>query len=324
MAARSRKEPFEPRLAGWYEKPMDYRLIIYEADPKTHIAKITLNRPEVMNAMNHQLRAEFFHALKFAERDDKINVIIIKGAGRCFSAGYDLSSANVAIKHSDEEPDLGSRYVDTCEVTHWARYVVQQWWQIWELSKVTIAQAHGYCLAGGSELAAMCDLLVTTPDCQFGYPPMRAMGVDMVWFPWLLPMRKAHELAFTGDTITGEDAYRFGMANYCVPVEKIDAFTEKFAERIAMMPWQMTTQYKRAIKKAYEIMGMRTALETGAMFAYHRTNESEHAKEWDKLFQKLPLKEYLNLRDQPYKDNLTARQDILSGKKPRGRPKKKM
>ncbi|MDD5127322.1 MAG: enoyl-CoA hydratase-related protein [Dehalococcoidales bacterium] len=322
MPRKSRKELFEPRLAGWYEKPLEYKLIIYEPDPKTHVAKITLNRPEVMNAMNHQLRAEFFHALKFAERDDTINVIIIKGAGRCFSAGYDLSSANVAIKHSDEEPDLGSRYVDTCEVTHWARYVVQQWWQIWELSKVTIAQTHGYCLAGGSELAAMCDLLVTTPDCQFGYPPMRAMGVDMVWFPWLLPMRKAHELAFTGDSISGEEAFKYGMANYCIPADKIEEFTAAFAKRVALMPWQMATQYKRAIKKAYEIMGIRTALETGALFAYHRTNESDYAKEWDKLFQELPLKEYLTLRNKPYDDNKKVQEAIFEGRR-RGRPKKK-
>ncbi len=322
MAKRTPKEPFAARTAGWYEKPLDYKLVIYEPDPKSHIAKITLNRPEVMNAMSHELRAEFFHALKFAERDNDINVIIIKGAGRCFSAGYDLSASNVAIKHAEAEPDLGSRYVDTSEVTHWARYVVQQWWQIWELSKVTIAQTHGYCLAGGSELAAMCDLLVTTPDCQFGYPPMRAMGVDMVWFPWLLPMRKAHELAFTGDSISGEEAFRFGMANYCVPAEQIDEYTETFAKRVALMPWQMSTQYKRAIKKAYEIMGIRTAVETGALFAYHRTNESDYAKEWDKLFQKLPLKEYLTLRDQPYKDNKAAQEAILNkGKKP-AKPKK--
>jgi len=98
---------------------------------------------------------------------------------------------------------------------------------IWDLSKVVIAQIHGYCLAGASEMASMCDLLVTTPDCEIGIPPMRSMGVDMLWFPWLLPMRKATEMAVTGDNITGEEAYRLGMANYCVPEEDIDEFTQE-------------------------------------------------------------------------------------------------
>jgi len=303
-------EMLEIRSARWYSKPLNYTLIIYEPDYENHVAKITLNRPEVMNAMSHQLRAELFHALKVSERNNDINVILIKGAGRCFSAGYDLGG-----NMGTEEPDIGSQYMDTCGLTHWARYVIQQWWQIWELSKVVIAQTHGYCLAGASELAAMCDLLVTTPDCQFGYPPMRAMGVDMMWFPWLLPMRKAQEMAFTGDSITGEEAYRLGMANYCVSADDIEEFTDTFAKRVAIMPWQMATQYKRAIKKAYELQGIRPALETSALFAYHRANESEYAREMAELFQKLPLKEYLNIRDRRYKDYRTAEETILKRSK---------
>jgi len=301
-----KKAPFQARSASWYSEPLEYSDIIYEPDKETHVARITLNRPEKMNAMRHQLRAELFHALKFAERDDDINVIVIKGAGRCFSSGYDLGGGM-----GREEPDLGSQYRDTCGLTHWARYVVQQWWQIWELSKVVVAQTHGYVLAGASELVAMCDLLVTTPDCQFGYPPMRSMGVDMLWFPWLLPMRKAHELAFTGDSISGEEAYRLGMANYCVPEKDIEEFTNNFSRRVALMPWQMATQYKRAIKKMYEIRGIRTSLETSALFAYHRTAESEYAREMATMFMQVPLREYLDIRDGPYKDYRTAEQTIL-------------
>ena len=151
---------FEPKTAGWYDKPGNYQCIIYEPNAETHVCKITLNRPDAMNSMSHRLRSEFFHALKVAERDNDINVIVLKGAGRCFSAGYDLSEG-LGVP---EEPDLGSQYKDDCTLTHWTRYCVQQWWQIWELSKVVIAQTHGYCLAGASELVSMCDLLVTTPD----------------------------------------------------------------------------------------------------------------------------------------------------------------
>jgi len=304
MTAEQR-DPFEMHDRNWYEKPLAYKQIIYAPDVTSHIAKITLNRPEVMNAMSHPLRGELFHALKVAERNNDINVIVIKGAGRCFSAGYDLGGGM-----GNAEPDLGSQYMDTCGYTHWARYVIQQWWQIWELSKVVIAQTHGYVLAGASELAAACDLLVTTPDCQFGYPPIRSMGVDMLWFPWHLPMRKAHELAFTGDNITGEDAYRYGMANYCVPENIIDEFTDLFARHVALMPWQMATQYKRALKKAYEIQGIRTAVETSALFAYHRARESDYGRQMDELFRKVPLKEYLKVRDTPYKES-QAKLDAL-------------
>jgi enoyl-CoA hydratase len=303
-------ETLEIRSRRWYAKTLKYTQITYEANLDTHVVKITLNRPEKMNAMSHQLRAELFHALKHSELNPRINVIVIKGAGRCFSAGYDLSGMGT------DEPDLGSQFVDTDPLTHWARYVVQQWFQIWDLSKVVIAQIHGYCLAGASELAAMCDLLVTTPDYEIGYPPMRSMGVDMLWFPWLLPMRKATEMAVTGDNITGEEAYRLGMANYCVPAQDIDEFTEVFAQRVAMMNWQIATQYKRAIKKMYEIQGIRTALDGQALFAYHRVSESDYGREMAEKFVTIPLKEYFNQRDNPYKENKKIMDEILArGKK---------
>ncbi|MBH81708.1 MAG: enoyl-CoA hydratase [Gammaproteobacteria bacterium] len=302
-------EELEIRSASWYQKKLAYSDIIYEVNEDTHVATITLNRPEKMNAMSHQLRAELFHALKHSDLNKDINVIVIKGAGRCFTAGYDLTGMG------SDEPDLGSQFVDTSGVTHWARYVVQQWFQIWDLGKVVIGQLHGYALAGGSELASMCDLLVSTPDCQIGYPPMRSMGVDMLWFPWNLPMRKAMELAVTGDSMTGEEAYRLGMVNYCVDQEDIDEFTAVFAERVALMNWQLATQYKRATKKAYEIQGIRTALDGQALFAYHRVSESDFARDMAKKFGSMPLKEYLNLRDDPYKENKARMDEILARQK---------
>src|SRR5262249_44815951 len=135
--------PFEIHGSGWYEKPLDYKVVIYEPDHESHVAKITMNRPERLNALSHELRAELFHALKVAERDNDINVIVIKGAGRAFSAGYDLAGGNIGV----QEPDFGSQYVGG---SHWARYLINQYWQIWELSKVVIAQTHGYVLAGAS------------------------------------------------------------------------------------------------------------------------------------------------------------------------------
>ena len=303
--------PFEIHGAGWYGKASDYQVVIYDADHETHVARITMNRPERMNALSHQLRAELFHALKVAERDNDINVVILKGAGRCFSSGYDLAGGNVGV----EEPDFGSQYVGS---GHWARYLINQYWQIWELSKIVIAQTHGYVLAGASELCSVCDLVVSTPDCQFGYPPMRAMAApDLMWFPWFLPKRKAAEMIYTGDSITGQEAFDLGMINYCVPEDSIDEFTETFAKRVALIPWQMNTLRKRSFQKAYELMGFRQALEICALMQ-EQFSYTDRAKEMSELMRRVPLREYLTVRDQPYKDYRTAEQAILDRGKREG------
>jgi enoyl-CoA hydratase len=300
----SETDAFDIRGSGWYEKPLDYQVVIYEPDHDTHVARITMNRPDRMNALSHQLRAELFHALKVAERDNDINVIVIKGAGRTFSAGYDLAGGNRGV----EEPDFGSQYVGS---GHWARYLINQYWQIWELSKIVIAQTHGYVLAGATELCSVCDLVVTTPDCQFGYPPMRAMSApDVMWFPLLLPKRKAAEMVYTGDSITGEEAYRLGMVNYSVPAEDIDEFTDNFARRVALIPWQVNTLHKRAFQKAYELQGFRESLEINALM-WEQFSYTDRIKEMGQLMREVPLREYLTKRDQPYNDYRTAERAIL-------------
>ncbi len=299
-----KRAPFETHSAKWYEKPLDYEVVIYEANHESHVAKVTMNRPEKRNALSHQLRAEIFHALKVAEHDNDINVIILKGAGPCFSAGYDIGGGM-----GTDEPDFGSQYVGS---GHWARYLINQYWQIWELSKVVIAQTHGYVLAGASELCFVCDLLVTSPDCEFGYPPMRTMSApDLMWFPWLLPMRTSKEMIFTGDNITGKEAYRLGMANYCVSEKDIDEFTEIFAKRVALIPWQMNTLRKRSLHKAYELMGVREALEICALMQEELDNTNT-VKEWRELIQKVPLKEYIAKRDGPYREYRAQEEAILA------------
>ena len=308
------RAPFEMHSARWYDKPLDYEKVIYEADHESHVAKVIMNRPEKRNALSHQLRGEIFHALKVAERDKDINVIILKGAGPCFGSGYDFGGGM-----GTDEPDFGSQYVGD---SHWARYLVNQYWQIWELSKIVIAQTHGYVLAGASELCFVCDLLVTTPDCQFGYPPMKNVAApDLMWFPWLLPPRIAREMAFTGDNITGEEAYRFGMANYCVPGEDIDEFIDVYARRVALVPWHLSTLRKRGIQKAYELMGVKEALEISALMQ-EEMNQNEYVKaayETERKISegKLSMKEYLAFRDGPSKALRAQEQAILA----RGRKK---
>ncbi len=244
-----------PTDHSYYESPLEYTDIIYEVEPP--LARIILNRPEKMNALRHQLRGEVFHALRVAESNPDVSVIIIKGAGRCFSAGYDLGAGNQGY----ELPDVGPLVPGPGQ---WPRHLNAGYFMIWDLTKVVIAQAHGYCLAGGSELASYCDLFVVADDLQIGYPPVRDMSPpDNCWFPWHLPMRKAKEMIFTGDALSGKEAVELGLANYSVPEPELDEFTTKLAQRVALVPPQILAMSKRQINRTYEIMGIRTALSAG-------------------------------------------------------------
>jgi enoyl-CoA hydratase len=243
-----------PNDHGAYQQPLEYRSILYDVDGP--VARVVLNRPEKMNALSHELRGELFHALRVAESDASVSIIIIKGNGRCFSAGYDLAGGL-----SGHLPDVGPLLPGPAQ---WPRHLNAGYFMIWDLTKVVIAQAHGHCLAGGSELASYCDLFVVADDALIGYPPVRDMSPpDNCWFPWHLPMRKAKEMIFTGDPLTGKQAADYGLANYSVPAEELDAFTTKLAERVALVPPSLLALSKRQINRTYEVMGIRTALSAG-------------------------------------------------------------
>ena len=167
---------------------MPYQHILVD-DPRPRVRRITLNRPEKRNALNNRLRAEVFEVLEAADRDPGISISILHGAGPCFSAGYDLSSDNSVDQpwHSAAGPG------------QWSRHVVEGWFAIWDLAKPVVAQVHGYCLAGGTELATACDIVYVADDAQIGYPPVRLMSPpDMQYHPWLVGMRRAMELMLTG------------------------------------------------------------------------------------------------------------------------------
>ena len=236
----------------------EYNVILY--DVKDHIAHITLNRPEKMNALSWELRQEIVRALKEAERDDGVGCVIIKGAGRAFSAGYDISP----VQPSPNRPPGGiyiSEMLDgvTGAMIHERKDI---WMNIWNLHKVVIAQVHGYCLAGGSELANMCDLFFVADDALIGYPPVRGLGtVETNYFPWKLPMSKAKFMTLTGKPITGKEAAEWGMATASFPAEQLEEETEKIALGLTSINVDLLAISKRKINRAYEIMGFRTALD---------------------------------------------------------------
>ena len=281
-------------------------------EKKERHAIIQLNRPEKMNALSHNLRAEVFDALKNFEDDDDIKVIIIRGSGRAFSAGYDLSG----ISQVDDERDYVDRRSGLPNVGpihpgqgQWPQHLLSGYWQIWELTKPVISQVHGYCLAGGTELATMCDLMFIAEDAIIGYPPVRAMtSVDILYHPWQMHQKKVRELLYTGDSLTGLEAVEVGWANKAVPVDKLCETTEKFAERIANIDGPMLTMTKRQVNRTYEIMGIRTALAAGAdIQALSAVRPG--GGEFGKIAREKGLKAALDWRDGPFNDYGTTPKD---------------
>ncbi len=281
----------------------DYHDIMYETDER--LAFITLNRPDKLNALSNNLRGEMIHAMKEAEADDDVAVIVLRSAGRAFSSGYDLSPARAAgddsayVDPRSLLPDSGSTHPGPME---WSRHVVATNWIIWELAKPVVAQIQGYCLAGGTELATTCDFRIVAEDAQIGYPPVRAMTtMDMVWSPWHLPMAKAREFAYVGDSFSGAEMERLGWANYAVPAEQLVEFTERFARRMGHIDNDMLMYSKRAVNRQYELMGIRTGLQSGTEIQ-GLSSYRPAAGEFGRRSREEGLKAALEWRDGPFRD----------------------
>lgn len=222
--------------------------------PADGVRRITLNRPEKRNALNHATRGGVLSALREADDDPDVRVSIIRGAGTCFSAGYELGDGN----DGQEMP-----YFTPGGEGQWPRHVTDAWMGIWDLAKPVIAQVHGWCLAGGSELATGCDLVYVADDARIGYPAVRFGVPDMQFHAWFLGPRAAMEMMLTGDWISGEDAVRLGWANRTFPRERLDDEVLALAQRIALVPSDIAQLNKRTVHRAMEVMGLRTAIRAG-------------------------------------------------------------
>jgi enoyl-CoA hydratase len=243
-------------------------------DPAPSVRRLTLNRPEKRNALDNVLRGELFAALEAADQVDAVRVTVIRGAGPSFSAGYDLGA----------DLSQGQPYHTAGGDGNWSRHVVDGWFRIWDLRKPVIAQVHGYCLAGGSELATACDLVYVAEDAQIGYPPVRLMSPpDMQFHPWLVGMRQAMELMLTGDAISGVEAARIGFANRAFAADALEAEVLAIAERVAKIPTDLQQLNKRSVHRAMEIMGMRAALRAGTeiqTLGFHTHSTREYLKQF--------------------------------------------
>jgi enoyl-CoA hydratase len=265
------------------------RLLIDE--PVPHVRRLTLNRPEKRNALDNALRGAIFETLRAADVDADVRVTVIRGAGPCFSAGYDLSADLAADRPYETAGGDGS----------WPRHVVEGWFAIWDLAKPVIAQVHGWCLAGGSELAASCDLVYAADDALIGYPPVRLMSPpDMQFHPWLAGMRHAMELMLTGDAVSGAEAARIGLVNRAFPQAALESHVLEISSRVAKIPTELQQINKRSVHRAMEIMGVRAAIRAGTdlqALAFHQPASLAYRAEIKKN-----LSRALEERDTPFGD----------------------
>ncbi len=265
-------------------------------EPAEQVRRITLNRTEKRNALNHALRGGIVRALQEADQDPDVRVMIVRGAGKCFSAGYDLAGGN----EGQELP----WYTPGGE-GHWPRHVTQGWMSIWELAKPVIAQVHGYCLAGGSELATCCDLVYMADDALMGYPAVRFGVPDNHFHAWFVGMRKAMEMMVTGDSLSGVECARLGWANASFPIEELEERVLDVARRITGVPPDLVQLNKRVVHRQMEIMGLHTGIRAGSELCALGTH-SPSLREFMKQTQEKGLKGALQDRDQPFGDYRTS------------------
>ena len=251
---------------------MSYSKIIVD-EPRERVRRITLNRPEKRNPLSNELRTELFDALRQADQDDAVRVIIIRGAGSCFSAGYDLAS-NTA----QEQP-----FYTAGGLANWPRHVVEGFFSMWDMAKPIIAQVHGYCLAGGTELATACDLVYVAEDARIGYPVVRSISPpDNQFYPWIVGLRRAMELMLTGDYMSGAEAAESGFANRAFPSDQLEAEVLQVAERVAKVPTDIQQINKRAVHRQMDAMGIRAGIRAGTemqQLAMFTESSRAHLKE---------------------------------------------
>jgi enoyl-CoA hydratase len=225
--------------------------ILLADDPAPGVRRFTLNRPDKRNAISTPLRVDLLAGLEAADDDPEVSVSIIRGAGPCFSSGYDISGGLM------ENPPHHTAGGDGM----WSRHVTESWLSIWDLAKPVIAQIHGYALAGATELAAACDLVYVARDAQIGHPVVRILSPpDFNYHPWLVGFRNSMEMMLTGDSIDGDEAARIGFANRAYPPAELEAAVLAQATKVARIPADLLQINKRSVHRAMEIMGVRNAI----------------------------------------------------------------
>ncbi len=269
----------------------DYQYVLYERDGP--VATITLNRPDQMNALSPELEGELHAALDEAAADDAIRAIILTGAGRAFSAGYDIG------RDRPEAPtarDTLARWTST-DWSHPANML-----HIMELSKPVIAAVNGWALGGGFWYSLACDITIASEQATFGQPEVRMISNTSFLFPALVGWKEAHRYALTGDHFDAHEALRIGAINEVVPHDELLARAHAMGERLAMVPADSVRLNKALTAFGLQSMGLRNALQSGAFISTiaHSSTDAPEVAELYATQRREGLAAFLKMRDSPF------------------------
>jgi enoyl-CoA hydratase len=281
------------------EVTSQYETIIVEKERGR--ARITLNRPEKLNALSRRLQAELGAALRDADEDNRVHSVIIRGAGRSFCAGYDLTPER---RLEGESVDDRDRYADVYRNSQAFDDDVfrmegaqRDRMTIFDMHKPVIAQIHGYCVAGGTDLALLSDIIVAARDAHIGFPPVRAMGGPPAhMWTYLVGPQWAKYMLLTGEFVTGVEAERIGLIWKAVPLDDLEETVEELADRLAMVPTDLLAGNKRSVNLALEMMGARTMQRLAAEMDA-RMHVSPSMDDWRTRNREQGLKAALEWRD---------------------------
>jgi enoyl-CoA hydratase/carnithine racemase len=273
---------------------MTFKHLTYEAGDR--IATITLNRPDRLNAIARGMPQEIREAVEKANDDDGVHCIVLTGAGRSFCAGYDLVDFAEAKSAAGGQETTSGPWDPMVDFAMMYRNT-QDFMSLWRSNKPTIAKVRGHAVAGGSDIALCCDLVVMTEDAKIGYPPARVWGVPTpaMWV-YRLGAEKAKRMLLTGDLITGREAAAMGLVLEAVPESEIDARVVALATRIAAVPKNQLMMVKLTVNQAIESMGLTQTQMFATLFDGIARHSAEGA--WFKrLAEEKGFKEAVRKRD---------------------------
>ena len=277
--------------------------VLYEE--RNNLGIITLNRPEKMNTLNEDVIQGIADAVDRASASAEVRSVIIRGAGRTFTAGYDLNPGERRPRKPrfdapHPEPRAGAW--DPVRDYAFMGHNAERFMKLWHCPKPVIAQVHGYALGGGTDLVLCADMIFMAEDAIIGYPPSRVYGTPttMLWV-YRLGLEHAKEFLLSGDEVNAETALRIGLVSKVFPAERLAEETERYCERFQHIPANQLALNKLLINQAFENMGLRTTQLLGTLFD-GMTRHTEEALQWRESFQEIGFRQTIRRRDGPFGD----------------------
>ena len=259
---------------------------------KRKVATVTMNRPDKLNALNDDLLIDLFNAFEELDADDDVRCVVLKGAGRAFCPGFDLSPREkpfVTIPDWRGHVELGNRVT----------------WKIWKMRKPVIASVHGYCLGGGCDLAAVCDFTIASEDAVFAEPEIQFnSGPPFMMLPYTVGIKKAKEIILTGERITAQEAKEIGLVNKIVPRDDLDKEVMELAIKLVKIPQIAVELNKLSINRIYEAAGFTSGINSAAeMFPLILTTTTPEFERFNEISQKEGLAAAFKWRDEFFADS---------------------